>query len=107
MERRVQCAIAGGGPAGLMLGVLLARAGTNVAILEKHGDFLRDFRGDTIHPSTMNVMYELGWLEEFLKLPHHPVRELYGQFGKERVRLTQFKHLTAHAACFAKPCARL
>lgn len=101
MERRVQCAIAGGGPAGLMLGVLLARAGINVAVLEKHADFLRDFRGDTIHPSTMNVMYELGWLEEFLQLPHNPVPELYGQFGDERIRLADFSHLPAKARFIA------
>ncbi len=101
MERRVQCAIAGGGPAGLMLGVLLARAGVNVAVLEKHADFLRDFRGDTIHPSTMNVMHELGWLEEFLQLPHNPVRELYGQFGDERIRLADFSHLPAQARFIA------
>ena len=56
----VQCAIAGGGPAGMMLGFLLARAGVEVAVLEKHADFLRDFRGDTIHPSTLEVMSELG-----------------------------------------------
>ena len=64
------CAIAGGGPAGMMLGLLLARAGVDVVVLEKHADFLRDFRGDTIHPSTLEVMHELGLLEEFLKLPH-------------------------------------
>ncbi len=67
---KVQCCIAGGGPAGLMLGYLLARAGVEVAVLEKHADFLRDFRGDTIHPSTLEIMYELGVLDRFLKLPH-------------------------------------
>lgn len=101
MERRVQCAIAGGGPAGLMLGVLLARAGVNVAVLEKHADFLRDFRGDTIHPSTMNVMHELGWLEEFLQLLHNPVSELFGQFGNERIRLADFSRLPVHAPFIA------
>ena len=64
------CVIAGGGPAGIMLGYLLARAGVDVTVLEKHKDFLRDFRGDTVHPSTLQVMHELGLLEEFLKLPH-------------------------------------
>src|SRR5579871_2784207 len=64
------CCIAGGGPAGMMLGFLLARAGIDVIVLEKHRDFLRDFRGDTIHPSTLEVMYELGLLERFLKRPH-------------------------------------
>ena len=66
----MQCRIAGGGPAGMMLGLLLARAGVEVLVLEKHADFLRDFRGDTIHPSTLEVMHELGLLEALLKLPH-------------------------------------
>ncbi len=70
---KTECCIAGGGPAGLMLGYLLARAGVDVVVLEKHADFLRDFRGDTIHPSTMQVMHELGLLDDFLKLPHQPV----------------------------------
>lgn len=64
---RTTCAIAGGGPAGVMLGYLLARAGVPVVVLEKHGDFFRDFRGDTIHPSTLQLMHELGLLEHFLK----------------------------------------
>ena len=63
------CCIAGGGPAGIMLGYLLARAGIDVCVLEKHGDFLRDFRGDTIHPSTMELLHELGLLQQFLALP--------------------------------------
>ena len=63
------CVIAGGGPAGMMLGYLLARAGVDVTVLEKHKDFLRDFRGDTVHPSTLQIMHELGLLEKFLKLP--------------------------------------
>jgi 2-polyprenyl-6-methoxyphenol hydroxylase-like FAD-dependent oxidoreductase len=62
--------VVGGGPAGMMVGYLLARAGVEVAVLEKHADFFRDFRGDTIHPSTLELMYELGLLDEFLKLPH-------------------------------------
>lgn len=66
----VRCCIAGAGPAGVMLGLLLARAGVEVLVLEKHADFLRDFRGDTIHPSTLEVMYELGLLERLLLLPH-------------------------------------
>ena len=70
------CAIAGGGPAGMMLGLLLARAGVDVVVLEKHADFLRDFRGDTVHPSTLEVMHELGILEDFLKRPHQKLREL-------------------------------
>ena len=68
-----RCCIAGGGPAGMMLGFLLARAGIDVIVLEKHEDFLRDFRGDTIHPSTLELMHELGLLDEFLKLPHQEV----------------------------------
>ncbi|MDX2318629.1 MAG: FAD-dependent monooxygenase, partial [Hyphomicrobiaceae bacterium] len=70
------CAIAGGGPAGVMLGYLLARAGADVVVLEKHADFFRDFRGDTIHPSTLEVMHELGLLDDFLKRPHQEVAEL-------------------------------
>lgn len=76
-----------------MLGVLLARAGVRVAVLEKHGDFLRDFRGDTIHPSTMEVIHELGWLDEFLNLPHQPVPRLVAQFGTERLVLADLSHL--------------
>ena len=62
-----RCCIVGGGPAGMMLGFLLARAGVDVTVLEKHGDFLRDFRGDTVHPSTLDVMAELGLLDNFSK----------------------------------------
>src|SRR5437016_233976 len=87
---RVTCAIAGGGPAGMMLGYLLARAGIGVTILEKHGDFLRDFRGDTIHPSTLEVMHELGLLDEFLKLPHQEVRQISGIIGEQTVRIADF-----------------
>ena len=72
----VRCCIVGGGPAGMMLGFLLARAGVDVLVLEKHSDFLRDFRGDTIHPSTLEVIHELGLLDAFLALPHQEVREL-------------------------------
>ncbi|NQE61192.1 FAD-dependent monooxygenase [Caulobacter sp. RHG1] len=67
---QVQCCIVGGGPAGVMVGHLLARAGIEVLVLEKHGDFLRDFRGDTVHPSTLQAMADLGLLDDFLKLPH-------------------------------------
>lgn len=77
----------------MMLGFLLARAGVDVVVLEKHADFLRDFRGDTIHPSTLEVMYELGLLEEFLKRPHQEVRELAGQVGEEMVKIADFTHL--------------
>jgi 2-polyprenyl-6-methoxyphenol hydroxylase-like FAD-dependent oxidoreductase len=90
------CAIAGGGPAGMMLGFLLARAGIDVVVLEKHKDFLRDFRGDTIHPSTLELMHELGLLEEFLKLPHQKVRQIPVQIGKETVPFADFTHLPTH-----------
>src|SRR6188768_3817116 len=88
-----RCAIAGGGPAGMMLGFLLARAGIDVTVLEKHGDFLRDFRGDTIHPSTLELMHELGLLEQFLALPHQEVRHLGAVIGTEHVRIADFTHL--------------
>jgi 2-polyprenyl-6-methoxyphenol hydroxylase-like FAD-dependent oxidoreductase len=87
------CVIAGGGPAGIMLGFLLARAGVSVAVLEKHRDFLRDFRGDTIHPSTMQVMHELGLIDAFLRLPHQEVRELHGIVGDSDIRFADFRHL--------------
>ena len=92
-ELKTVCAVAGGGPAGMMLGFLLARAGVDVVVLEKHADFLRDFRGDTIHPSTLELMHELGLLNEFLKLPHNEVRELAVQIGDERVVVADFTHL--------------
>ena len=89
----VRCCIVGGGPAGMMLGYLLARAGVEVLVLEKHSDFLRDFRGDTIHPSTLEVMHELGLLDEFLKLPHQKVYELNAQFGEMQLTIADFRHL--------------
>ncbi len=88
-----QCCIVGGGPAGMMLGFLLARAGVEVAILEKHSDFLRDFRGDTVHPSTLELMYELGLLDEFLRLHHQKLDHLTAQIGDELVRLVDLSHL--------------
>jgi 2-polyprenyl-6-methoxyphenol hydroxylase-like FAD-dependent oxidoreductase len=88
-----RCCIAGGGPAGIMLGYLLARAGVDVVVLEKHADFLRDFRGDTIHPSTLEVMHELGILTDFLKRPHQEIREIAGQIGDEMIPLADFTHL--------------
>ena len=96
-----QCCIAGGGPAGLMLGYLLARAGVDVVVLEKHADFLRDFRGDTIHPSTMEIMSELGLLDEFLKLPHQRVPTMVAQFGGERLTVADFSSLKVHAPFIA------
>ena len=88
-----KCCIAGGGPAGMMLGFLLARAGVDVVVLEKHADFFRDFRGDTVHPSTLELMCELGLIEEFLKLPHQKVETLTGQVGAERLTMADFRHL--------------
>ena len=88
-----RCCIAGGGPAGMMLGFLLARAGIDVVVVEKHADFLRDFRGDTIHPSTLQVMHELGLLEEFLKRPHTEERQLGAQIGTEHLTIADFSHL--------------
>jgi 2-polyprenyl-6-methoxyphenol hydroxylase-like FAD-dependent oxidoreductase len=93
MNQHVTCCIAGGGPAGMMLGVLLARAGVKVCVLEKHKDFLRDFRGDTIHPSTLQLMEELGWLTDFLKLPHQEAQRIYAQFGDTRVEMANFSYL--------------
>src|SRR5215471_15953434 len=87
------CCIAGGGPAGMMLGFLLARAGADVIVLEKHADFFRDFRGDTVHPSTLQVVDELGLLDELLTLPHEEVRELGAQIGKTQITLADFTHL--------------
>jgi 2-polyprenyl-6-methoxyphenol hydroxylase-like FAD-dependent oxidoreductase len=88
-----RCCIVGGGPAGMMLGFLLARAGIDVVVLEKHKDFLRDFRGDTIHPSTLEIMAELGLLDEFLKLPHTEARTLGGAFGSLQFTFVDFGHL--------------
>jgi 2-polyprenyl-6-methoxyphenol hydroxylase-like FAD-dependent oxidoreductase len=91
-----QCCIAGGGPAGMMLGLLLARAGVDVLVLEKHADFLRDFRGDTIHPSTLEVMHELGLLDDLQKLPHQRVPQLTGHFGDLALTIADFSHLPVH-----------
>src|SRR6202795_2313212 len=87
---QTRCAIVGGGPAGMMAGYLLARAGVPVAVLEKHADFLRDFRGDTIHPSTLELMHELGLLDEFLKQPHQELQRLIGQIGDTRLAIADF-----------------
>jgi len=89
----VRCCIVGGGPAGMMAGLLLARAGIETLVLEKHGDFLRDFRGDTIHPSTLEVIHELGLLDEFLKLPHQEARRLGANFGEVQIPVADFTHL--------------
>ena len=91
-----QCVVAGGGPAGMMLGLLLARAGVSVLVLEKHADFLRDFRGDTVHPSTLEIIHELGLLDELLKRPHQELRQLTGRVAGESVTIADFTHLPTH-----------
>jgi 2-polyprenyl-6-methoxyphenol hydroxylase-like FAD-dependent oxidoreductase len=90
------CCVAGGGPAGMIAGFLLARAGVDVVVLEKHADFLRDFRGDTIHPSTLELMYELGILDEFLRRPHQELPEVGGQIEDATVTIADFSHLPTH-----------
>ena len=90
---KTDCVIAGGGPAGMMMGFLLARAGVDVVVLEKHADFLRDFRGDTIHPSTLDVMHELGLLDEFLRRPHDELRQVAVRVGREQAQLADFSHV--------------
>src|SRR6266436_680807 len=98
---QTRCAIVGGGPAGMMVGYLLARAGVPVVVLEKHADFNRDFRGDTIHPSTLELMHELGLLDEFLKQPHQEVRELRGVINGRTVPIADFKQLPTHCKFIA------
>src|SRR5438874_1015857 len=88
-----RCVIVGGGPAGMMDGYLLARAGVPVVVLEKHADFIRDFRGDTIHPSTLELMHELGLLDEFLEQPHQKLRELCGIINGHAVAIADFSRL--------------
>jgi len=92
-EHSTTCVIAGGGPAGMMLGYLLARAGVDVTVLEKHKDFLRDFRGDTVHPSTLQVMHELGLLEKFLRLPHSEIRTANLEIGDRHFTIGDFTRL--------------
>ncbi len=90
---RTRCCIVGGGPAGMMLGLLLARQGVEVLVLEKHADFLRDFRGDTIHPSTLEVIHELGFLDDFLSRPHQKARTVTVMVGDTPLTLGDFSHL--------------
>src|SRR5256885_6575586 len=90
------CCVVGGGPAGMMLGYLLARAGVDVIVLEKHEDFFRDFRGDTVHPSTLELLYELGLLEEFLKIPHQQLTSIGGIVGDFAFQAADFRHLPTH-----------
>jgi len=96
-----RCCIAGGGPAGMMLGLLLARTGVEVLVLEKHADFLRDFRGDTVHPSTLQVIHELGLLDRFLALPHDAVQVLRAVIGGKEVALADFSRLNVHSPFIA------
>src|SRR5262245_31552225 len=96
-----QLCVVGGGPAGMMHGLLMARAGIDVVVLEKHGDFLRDFRGDTVHPSTLQVIHELGLLEDFLKRPHQELREMGGVIGGVPVKLANFKNVRTHCRFIA------
>ena len=98
---KTTCCVVGGGPAGMMLAFLLARAGLKVAVLEKHADFLRDFRGDTIHPATLELMHQLGLLDAFLKLPHSRVERLSGQVGDTTIALADFSHLPTHCKFIA------
>jgi 2-polyprenyl-6-methoxyphenol hydroxylase-like FAD-dependent oxidoreductase len=90
---KVRCCVVGGGPAGMMLGYLLGRAGVDVVVLEKHADFFRDFRGDTVHPSTLQVMDELGLIDGFLKLPHQQIQKMDGIFGGKSVRIADLSRL--------------
>jgi 2-polyprenyl-6-methoxyphenol hydroxylase-like FAD-dependent oxidoreductase len=96
-EIATTCCIAGGGPAGVMLGYLLARAGVGVVVLEKHADFLRDFRGDTVHPSTLGVLAELGILQDFLQRPHQKLDRMSGMVGDETIRIADLRHLPGPA----------
>src|ERR1700683_1735943 len=100
-ELAAECCVVGGGPAGMMLGLLLARAGVEVVVLEKHADFFRDFRGDTVHPSTLELMYELGLLDEFLKLPHQKLERLGAQGGGAHMQMVNLTHLPTHCKYIA------
>jgi 2-polyprenyl-6-methoxyphenol hydroxylase-like FAD-dependent oxidoreductase len=98
---QTRCCIVGGGPAGVMLGFLLARAGVEVLVLEKHKDFFRDFRGDTIHPSTLELLHELGLLDEFLRQPHQELSEIQAHFGDRIIHIADFIHLATHCKFIA------
>ena len=93
--------VVGGGPAGMMAGYLFARAGVRVTVLEKHADFFRDFRGDTVHPSTMQVLEELGLLEEFLKRPHHRIDRAEIDWNGRAMNIADLSHLKMPAPFIA------
>jgi 2-polyprenyl-6-methoxyphenol hydroxylase-like FAD-dependent oxidoreductase len=98
---KTQCCIAGGGPAGMVLGFLLARAGVETVVLEKHADFLRDFRGDTIHPSTLEIMHELGLLDKLLQRPHQELHQIGAQIDDFSATVADFSHLPTHCKFIA------
>src|ERR1700712_859281 len=85
--------IVGGGPAGMVAGLLFARAGVRTIVLEKHGDFLRDFRGDTVHPSTLRIFHEIGLLDRLLERPHDKVRDITAYVGETRIEVADFTRL--------------
>ncbi|HJT86942.1 MAG TPA: FAD-dependent monooxygenase, partial [Bryobacteraceae bacterium] len=91
------CCVVGGGPAGIMLGFLLARSGVRVTVLEKHGDFFRDFRGDTVHPSTLRLFDQLGILDDFLKVPHQQLTSIGAAFGDFSFRAADFSRVPGRA----------
>jgi 2-polyprenyl-6-methoxyphenol hydroxylase-like FAD-dependent oxidoreductase len=95
-QRSTKVCTVGGGPCGMMLGVLLARAGVDVTVLEKHPDFFRDFRGDTVHPSTLELLFELGWLDDFLALAHNEIRTVSASIAGETVQIADLRHLPTH-----------